>query len=357
MTPSAAVPVYVDQTHVRGHITGIERVALELFSPAALPGFDVRPVRSRGILDMIAAQQLTIPARAALDHAALLVFPGYPPGPLALAARERAFIYVHDTFLLTRPADLNWRARLYMRPSFALAVRYGRRFLVNSEATASALRAWADPRASISLLRPPVADVFGVSDLQPGRTLRAGAPLRLVAIGTVEPRKNYGGAVRIVHALRAAGVEAELDIVGRFGWGDAGELRDPPPFIRVRGYLDAAAVRGLLADAHALMCMSHAEGLGLPLVEVQHGGLPVIAPEGEVFREVLGASALFVDPAVPGQAAASIAAWARSAGGLGAAGVASKANVARWNGLAAVDAQAFRDMLANAAAALRSKRI
>jgi glycosyltransferase involved in cell wall biosynthesis len=355
MTRTDTVRVYVDQTHVGGHITGIERVALELFSPSALPGFDVRPVRSRGLLDMIAGQQLTLPGRAARERGALFVFPGYPPGPLALASRERAFIYVHDTFLLTRPDDLNWRARLYMRPSFALAVRYGRRFLVNSEATGKALRAWTGSRASISLLRPAASDVFQLADLPLERPRHPGSALRLVAIGTIEPRKNYAGAVSIVHALRRAGIEAELDIVGRFGWGDPGELRDPPPFIRVHGYLNAGVVRQLLAEANALLCTSHAEGLGLPLVEVQHGGVPVVAPEGEVFREVLGTSALFVDPAKPDEAAKAIAAWA-TRGEVGARAAAARANVARWNGLAAQDAERFRQTLASAAAALQARR-
>ena len=45
--------------------------------------------------------------------------------------------------------------------------------------------------------------------------------LRLIALGTVEPRKNLGAAVDIFASAASQGHEgATLDIVGRFGWGD-----------------------------------------------------------------------------------------------------------------------------------------
>ncbi len=53
-------PIYLDQTHVRGHVTGIERVALDQFTPAML-GRKVRPLRSRGLPGMILAQQCPCP--------------------------------------------------------------------------------------------------------------------------------------------------------------------------------------------------------------------------------------------------------------------------------------------------------
>ena len=53
--------------------------------------------------------------------------------------------------------------------------------------------------------------------------------------------------------------------------------------------------RELLNSADALISTSHDEGLGLPLLEAQYGGLAVIAPEKPVFREVLGSSGSFVD--------------------------------------------------------------
>ncbi|WP_375461792.1 glycosyltransferase [uncultured Enterovirga sp.] len=335
--------IIVDQTHLRGHVTGIERVGLDLFSAEALAPHRVEAVRSRNLLHMLMEQQVGIAGRGLLDRSALLIFPGFPPGPLAVRLGSRCIIYVHDTFLLTRPEDLNWKARRYMAPAFGFAVRHGQRFLVNSETTATALRAFASPEADIRLLRPPARDVFGLAGAAPPRRFRPGETLRLLAIGTIEPRKNYPAAIAITGALNAAGMPAHLDIVGRIGWGQHAFLRDPPPFLSLHQGVDDAGMRRRVEESHALVSTSKAEGLGLPLLEVQHGGLPVIAPRGEVFEEVLAGSGLHIDPDDPDRAAAAIRDWVL--GNLPEAASASRVNAARWARLAAEDAARFRQSL------------
>lgn len=342
--------LFVDQTHVRGHLTGIERVALDLFAPDRLAPHRVHPLRARNLPAMIAAQQLGLPLRALRRREALLVLPGFPPGPLCALLGERALIYVHDTFLLDRPDDLSWKSRLYMSPSFALAMRWGRRFLVNSKTTGQALRRRCAPDALVALLRPGVRDVFGLSGLAGPAPYRPGETLRLLAIGTIEPRKDYPAAIALVAALNHLGLRAELNVVGRVGWGRHPFLADPPPFLTCHGYVDDTALRTLAGGSHLLLSTSKDEGLGLPLLEIQHGGLPVVAPDGPVFREVLGDSGFLIRPEAPDAAAAALAAWI-ARGGLAAAAGAACANVARWNDLAEADAARFRDFLERGPAA------
>lgn len=337
-------PIYLDQTHVRGHVTGIERVALDLFSPDVLGGRDVRPVRSAGLAGMVAAQQFGLPWRAVADRRAQFLMPGFPPGPLFAPMRARCTLYVYDTFLLTRPQDLNWKSRLYMVPGFRLAMRWGRRFLVISRTTGEALRRVCAQDAMVALLRPAVRDVFGLAGLPGPAAYSPGEPLRMLAIGTIEPRKDYAAAVELAAALIRGGVPAELHVVGRVGWGRHPFLDDPPPFLTRHGYVDDARLRDLAAGSHLLLSTSKAEGLGLPLLEIQHGGLPVVAPQGAVFREVLGGTGLLIRPEEPARAAAHVADWLRS-GGHGASAAAARGNVARWNGLAERDAEAFRAYL------------
>ncbi|WP_375463398.1 glycosyltransferase [uncultured Methylobacterium sp.] len=336
--------IYLDQTHVRGHVTGIERVALDLFSPDVLGDRDVRAVRSAGIAGMIVAQQVGLPWRAVRDRDAQFLMPGFPPGPLFAPMRARCTLYVYDTFLLTRPQDLNWKSRLYMVPGFRLAMRWGRRFLAISRTTGEALRRVCAADAMVALLRPAVRDVFGLAGLPGPAACRPGEPLRMLAIGTIEPRKGYAASVELAAALIRAGVPAELHIVGRVGWGRHAFLDDPPPFLTCHGYVDDAALRSLAARSHLLLSTSRAEGLGLPLLEIQHGGLPVVAPQGAVFREVLGESGLLIRPDDPARAAADVADWLRS-GRYGASAAAARGNVARWNGLAERDAEYFRAYL------------
>jgi glycosyltransferase involved in cell wall biosynthesis len=338
--------LYIDQSHVRRQLTGIERVAVELFAPEALAPHDVRPVRCRSLIEMVITQHVVLPILGLLKRSAWFVFPGFPPSPLSVALGKRCLIFVHDTFLLTRPQDLNWKARLYMKPSFAWAIRHGRNFLVNSETTGRALRRLTSADARISLLRPRVRDVFGLANEPCSAPWSPGTPLRILAIGTIEPRKNYPAAVEIVRALNASGVPAELHLVGRVGWGHHEFLSNPPPFLTLHGYVDDAGLRRVMKGCHLLLSTSSAEGLGLPLLEVQHGSLPVVAPKGEVFDEVLGSSGLLIDVSNPQRAAQMIASLATDPDRLGAAAIASRANVARWNNLAADDLNRFRAYIA-----------
>ena len=179
--------------------------------------------------------------------------------------------------------------------------------LVNSETTRTEIARFARPDAEITLYRPSIRDVFGIAgQAHAAATATAGETLRLLAIGTVEPRKNLAAAAAIVAALIAAVSKAHLDIVGRIGWGDEAEALKADPHVTLHGYLEAAAVRGRIAAAHVLISTSKDEGLGLTLLEAQHGGLDVVATDMPVFREVLGESGLLIDPATAGEAAAAI---------------------------------------------------
>ena len=342
-------PIYLDQTHIRGHVTGIERVALDQFTPAMLGG-EVRALRSGGIPGMIFAQQIGLPLRAAREPGAQFVMAGFPPGPLMAPFSDRCILCVYDTFLLDRPEDLAWKSRLYMAPAFRFAMRWGRRFLVISRKTGEDLRRYCADDALVALLRPAVRDVFGLEGLSGPADYRSGAPLRMLAIGTIEPRKDYAAALALTAALNRSGVPAELHIVGRRGWGRHGFLDDPPPFLTCHGYVGDDALRALAASAHLLLSTSKAEGLGLPLLEVQHGGLPVVAPDDAVFHEVLGRSGVFIEPADPEGAAAAVMQAVRT-GRLARAATDARANVVRWNRLAARDAERFRAYLDQGASA------
>jgi glycosyltransferase involved in cell wall biosynthesis len=329
--------IYIDHTHLGRHVTGLERITQELFSREALAPLDTVPVTAQGTARMIASQTFGLPLKLATSSSILLC-PGFPPSPLLLPFASRVLPYIHDDFLLSRRADLNARARLYMATPFRLALGRYPRFLTNSGDTRRRMAAYCRADAEITLYRPPVRNVFDLSARQ--RVVRQAQPrpLRLVALGTVEPRKNFVAAARIVEALRARGfAEATLDIVGREGWGDDWKQLQARPYVTLHGYQATDRVRAILDAADLFICTSHDEGLGLPLLEAQYAGLPVIAPDAPVFREVLGDSGSFIDAAEPAAAAAQIADMIGAASWRGRHVTLATANLQRWNRLADSD--------------------
>jgi glycosyltransferase involved in cell wall biosynthesis len=336
--------VYVDHTHLGRHVTGLERITIELFSAAALAPLDVVPVTARGTRQMVMQQTIGLPWLLAASHA-LLLCPGFPPSPLLRPFASRVLPYIHDVFLATRPADLSRRARLYMAAPFRLALRTYPRFLANSRDTRRKLAAHCRPDSAITLYRPPVRNVFGLG--AEGRSQRPDGALRLVALGTVEPRKNFLAAAQLVTALCALGFpDARLDIIGRRGWGDDWQALSATPCVTLHGYQPEERVRELLIAADLFICTSHEEGLGLPLLEAQYAGLPIVAPDAAIFREVLESSGVFIDPADPAAAATRIAGLLAQRGWRSRYAALDAHNIERWNTLAGSDRDAVITLIA-----------
>jgi glycosyltransferase involved in cell wall biosynthesis len=342
--------IYVDNTHLGRHVTGLERITLELFSAAALAPLDVVPVTARGLRQMLTTQTLGLPMRLAASSSILLC-PGFPPSPLLRPFASRVLPYIHDDFLITRRAELSMRARLYMAGPFKFALRHYPRFLANSSDTRRKLAAHCRPDAEVTLYRPSVRNVFGLNPDSRAERSPHPRPLRLIALGTVEPRKNFEAAAKIVSALRMQGFpEATLDIVGRPGWGNDWRALGTYPAVTLHGYQPADRVNQLLDAADLFICTSHDEGLGLPLLEAQYGGLPIVAPDAAIFREVLGESGIYIETADPASAAARIAAVLSMQDWRARYAALAVRNLARWNDLARSDRETVVSLIARLAA-------
>jgi len=283
---------------------------------------------------MIYRQMLTNPL-SAIRQNSTWIFPGYPPSPAFRYLRERAVLYVHDLFLLTRRQDLNFAARFYMAPSFRQAIAGLRYFLANSAATQRQLSRHVSGDAHIQLYRPRVENVFGLNESD--RPRPNSDRLIVGALGTVEPRKNFTAGASICRILaEILGCPVEFHVVGRPGWGDDFERLSKMPQVRLHGFLADDQARRVLETFDLFLCTSHDEGLGLPLLEMQYAGIPVVAPDDDIFREVLSNSGIHV-PTDASRAAAAIALELQRFNWRSSAAACAKANVAHWNRQADID--------------------
>jgi glycosyltransferase involved in cell wall biosynthesis len=336
---SQSARIWVDHSHMGRRASGIERITSELFSANALLPFKSKAyIAGTGRFSVVAAQMFGIPWAAVRNANDVFVFPGFPPSPYFSTAPARSVLYVHDLFLLTRREQLNTAGKYYMSPLFGLAIKKFRNFLTNSEDTARKLKAYCDPGALVMPYRPRIRNLF---DLSVGdRNALPDRPnvLKVVTLGTIEPRKNFIAAVDICDEIsRQVGCAVELHIIGRNGWGNDGKTLSAKPNVILHGFLSDGEAGKVLQAADLYLCTSHEEGLCLPLLEAQYAGLAVAAPNAPVFREVLGCSGIFIEPGEPQRSAALIvealgrADWRRSSS------QASVANIERWNRQAEMD--------------------
>jgi len=137
-------------------------------------------------------------------------------------------------------------------------------------------------------------------DASRGRQL-ARSDRYVLALSTVEPRKNLPTLVRAFDLIADTDPDVRLVIGGPDGWGieafDAAcaTARHHARVHRL-GYVDDRARRDLLAGATLLAYPSIYEGFGHPPLEAMRAGVPVVASSGGALPEVLGDAALLPDP-------------------------------------------------------------
>ncbi|ACU54879.1 glycosyl transferase group 1 [Acidimicrobium ferrooxidans DSM 10331] len=124
----------------------------------------------------------------------------------------------------------------------------------------------------------------------------------VVAVGTLEPRKNYTTVLDGFEAHWQAGGSVPLVIVGRLGW------RANHIGARIEELVQAGRPLTWLADAsdeklwrtimgsRALLSLSVEEGFDLPSVEAAVNGVPLILSDIPVHRELFDGYARFVGP-------------------------------------------------------------
>lgn len=123
-----------------------------------------------------------------------------------------------------------------------------------------------------------------------------------LAVGTIEPRKNFETLVEayIQSGLSHKGIE--LTIIGPRGWKDRkiAKRLSTTPGITYRGYVGEGEKNLLLSHAIALVYPSFYEGFGLPVLEAFSFGTPVITSDRSALPEVTNGSAYLVRPHMVG---------------------------------------------------------
>jgi glycosyltransferase involved in cell wall biosynthesis len=212
---------------------------------------------------------------------------------------------VHDLAFKLRPNEVPWQQRAYFGALLGPSLRGAAAVLVPSEATRRDLMdcyriAGLDSR--VTMVPEGVSPDVAVAPLPPG--LERGF---ILAVGTVEPRKNYPRLLEAYRRLRRESVPIiigdrpgvpQLVIAGRPGWayGDTLERIKAEPGVRYLGHVDDATLSALYESASMLAFPSLYEGFGLPLLEAMAHGVPAVVGEAGALPELGEGAVVLVDP-------------------------------------------------------------
>lgn len=121
----------------------------------------------------------------------------------------------------------------------------------------------------------------------------------LLMVGTIEMRKGHAQTLAAFEQLWQEGLEVNLVLVGKPGWGVNGLIKQLNEHAECGDHLfwlpgiSDEYLERIYAACTVLIAASEGEGFGLPLIEAAQHKLPIIARDIPVFREVAGEHAFY----------------------------------------------------------------
>jgi glycosyltransferase involved in cell wall biosynthesis len=237
----------------------------------------------------------SVEASAGLDA---ILYPYWPSPPRRRRGAPAAAVFVHDLTFRVRPDEVPWQQRLYLGSLLPPALRQAALVLVPSQATRRDLLE-GYPVPGLEERVEVVSQASFLTGVEEGELPEGIEPGYILAVGTIEPRKNYPRLLAAHRALRRRREVPPLVVAGKAGWSYGRTLDDleDDPLVRVLGHVDDGTLLGLYRHAALLAFPSLYEGFGLPLLEAMQEGLPALIGDGGSLPELAAGAALSVPPA------------------------------------------------------------
>lgn len=216
-------------------------------------------------------------------------------------------VSVHDVIYRRYPSYFSPRVRILLNTLLPLSMRRATLILTISEASRAEIAhyyPWAAPKVRVVPIAAgplvdsstnPDAEAVAVTQLSGGRPF-------ILAVGTVQPRKNIARLIAAYISLRDRDITtAKLIIVGQSAWQSSQieAIATQSPYaedIVFAGYQADSTLAALYRACAVFAYPSLYEGFGLPVVEAMACGAPVVAGTISSIPEVAGDAALLVDP-------------------------------------------------------------
>jgi glycosyltransferase involved in cell wall biosynthesis len=288
-------------------ITGVQRFAGEIATELAKIRHDLLIVAPKSALlppdfGGIRVVQTGVLGGHAWEQLELPIFLRKLRGPLLLGLTSTGPVFYRpqvttqfDITYVRHPESFSRRFRALYRTLVPRVVNHSSHILTISDFSRGELiDHFGVSPDSVSVVPCAVGDFFSAP-----RGTRTEAPSYFLAVSSPNAHKNFSRLLDAFSFVRAVHPDVELWIVGSQAPSFARQSFDPHSASGVRflGRVSDASLVDLYAGAVAFVFPSLYEGFGLPPLEAQSVGTPVIASNSSAMPEVLGSGgAFFVDP-------------------------------------------------------------
>jgi len=221
--------------------------------------------------------------------------------------RLKLITVIHDTVAFMFPKKHQMKARLIEKITVGLALKWSYKIIaVSNNTKKDILKYFKGHDDKIIVIGESARKNFLQIDdrnLIKRTQIKYELPQKyIIFVGTLEPRKNL---VRLINAysLLTPDIQKEypLVIVGKKGWYydeifHAVEKRNVNSFVHFTGYVPDEDLTHLLNGATVFVMPSLYEGFGLPILEAQACGIPVISSNTPALAEVMHEDSIMFDP-------------------------------------------------------------
>jgi glycosyltransferase involved in cell wall biosynthesis len=226
---------------------------------------------------------------------------------------NQIIIFFHDAFPITHPDLVSPETRSRATAIVSL-MKVADMISCQTESVAKVFKALIEASSALEsenlplnvrVHRRPVIQLL--SDDSAGKIhLRSEKALPMVlAIGTIEPRKDYSLLLLACENLWRKGIRFSLNIVGNWGWttgevsGLVNKLHKHKRPIAILSGLDNKELKILLREAQVFVYPSLSEGLGLPPGEaITYGLKPICRPLPSLVETYSQTDLIFFDGSV-----------------------------------------------------------
>ncbi|HEY0006916.1 MAG TPA: glycosyltransferase family 1 protein [Pyrinomonadaceae bacterium] len=227
--------------------------------------------------------------------------PPFAPCPVVATIHDLSFEHLPDTF--------KRRSRIQLRLTVRRTARAASHVIASSEySRRDLLETYKLPAERVSAVPLAAPKHFGPveteAELRRVRELYGIEREYILAVGSIQPRKNIPRLIAAYQNLRNTSSQAKLPqliLVGKKGWlydetFRAIEESSIRELVRFTGYVPEKDLPPLYTGALCFVYPSYFEGFGLPPLEAMQCGAPVIAGDRTSLPEVVGEAGLLVDP-------------------------------------------------------------
>lgn len=217
-----------------------------------------------------------------------------------------AVVTIHDVAFRTFPDMYHWHDRIIYNRKWQYACNHAQRIVAISECTKrDVMEFYNVPEHKVDVVYQPVNNLYyEPSQEEQGAGGKGQEEPYMLYVGTVNSRKNLLGIVKAME-LMPRDVQLPLVVVG--GGGSykqqvqqyVAEHRMEHLFRWPDMVIGTEQLRQLYTHAQLLIYPSFYEGFGLPVVEAQLCGCPVVTSNVSSLPEAGGPYALKADPASP----------------------------------------------------------